>query len=217
MVDTPFADRTEAGAALAQRLHAHAGRDDVVLHALPRGGVPVAYEIARRLDLPLDVTIVRKVGVPGHEELAMAAVASGGVLVRNEDVIGQLGIDDDTLESRAAPQREEVRARERRFRGNLETPAVEGKTVIVVDDGIATGSTVKAALRALRQRDPEEIVLAVPVAPAAVIGELEDLADEVHCLLTPRVFGAVGMWYRRFDQVPDETVRNLLEDAPRAA
>lgn len=208
-----FRNRLDAGRELADRLQDVAGRDDAVVYALPRGGVPVGFEVARRLGVPLDVMVVRKLGVPGHEELAMGAIASGGVVVRNEEVIAGLGIDDDTLEQVAARERVELRRREQRFRGDRTTPSVEGRTVIVVDDGIATGSTVKAAVRALRQRGPDRIVVAIPVAPREAIGELGDLADEVRCLQTPAPFMAVGAWYEDFRQTTDDEVRELLDRA----
>jgi putative phosphoribosyl transferase len=208
-----YTDRGEAGRVLADILGDYAEREDVVIHALPRGGVPVAHEIARRLDLPLDVMVVRKLGTPGHEELAMGAVASGGVTDLNDGIIHDLQIPEATVAEVAERERDEVRDRERRFRGDRETPAVAGRTVIVVDDGVATGSTLRAALRALRRRDPERVVVAVPVAPPSVIDDLDGLAEEVHCPLTPQRFGGVGAWYRDFDQVSDDEVRRLLDAA----
>lgn len=208
-----FHNRTDAGHQLADGLQEFAGRDDVVVHALPRGGVPVGFEVAQRLGAPLDVIVVRKLGVPGHEELAMGAIASGDVTVRNDDVIGGLGIDDDTVERVAVREREELRRREQRFRGDRDTPSVEGKTVIVVDDGIATGSTVRAAVQALRRRKPARIVVAMPVAPREACGELEELADDVVCLQTPAPFMAVGAWYEDFRQTTDDEVRDLLDRA----
>lgn len=208
-----FADRAEAGAALSDALHRYAGRDDVVVLALPRGGVPIGFEVARRLDAPLDVVVVRKIGAPGHEELAMGAVASGGSIVRNDRVIAHMNVDEATFAHAAKQKRREVRAREERFRGDRDALSVTGHTVLVVDDGIATGSTARAALGAIRGLGPARLVLAVPVAPPDVIPGLQDVADEVVCLQTPRAFMSVGSWYRAFPQVPDDEVRRLLDRA----
>jgi predicted phosphoribosyltransferase len=213
MRDARFTDRTEAGRELADALSRFGDRDDVVVHALPRGGVPVGYEVAVALDAPLDVIVVRKIGAPGHEELAMGAVASGGAIVRNERVIADLGIDDATFDHVARRKRGEVRERELRFRGGRPAPPVEGKTVIVVDDGIATGSTIQAAVRVLRPRAPSHIVVAVPVAPRDAIDLLREIADEVVCLVTPTPFLAVGSYYREFSQVQDYEVRGIRDDA----
>lgn len=210
----PFRNREEAGRRLAERLSGYADQNVVVM-ALPRGGVPVGYEIARALQAPLDVVVVRKVGVPGHEELAMGAVASGGVLVRNDDVIAPLGIREEILEDAAAEKRQEVEARERVFRGDRETPDLAGRTVIVVDDGIATGSTMRASLRALRQSDAERLVVAVPVASETACREMRDFADEVICLIATDQLIAVGQWYRDFAQVSDREVVELLDAAAR--
>lgn len=204
-----FADRNEAGRALGDALEGYRGSDVVVL-ALPRGGVPVGFEIAKHLTAPLDVIIVRKIGTPAREELAMGAVASGGVLVRNEHVIAAVGVDEATFAQLAEQKHREVSDRERLFRGEKEPISVRGNVVIVVDDGIATGSTITAALQALKQLKPSRIVVAVPVAPPEAVAAMGELADEVLCLETPTPFMAVGSWYRDFRQVPDDEVRRLL-------
>lgn len=208
----PFENREEAGRLLAAELGAYEDHDAVVM-ALPRGGVPVAFEVAKTLRAPLDVVVVRKVGVPGHEELAMGAVASGGVLVRNEEVIAGLGIREETIEAAAEDKRREVSIRERAFRGDRETPDLEGRTVIVVDDGIATGSTMRASLLALRRRGPDRLVVAVPVASRTACEEMRELADDVICLIATDDLIAVGQWYRDFEQVPDPEVVELLDAA----
>jgi putative phosphoribosyl transferase len=208
-----FHDRHHAGQALAGRLARYARRPDVLVLALPRGGVPVGYEVARALGAPLDVFLVRKLGVPGQEELAMGALASGGVLVRNPDVIAALDIADDVLYSVAGREQQELRRRERLFRGDRPAPAVTRRTVILVDDGLATGSTMRAAVAALRRLDPARVVVAVPVGAAETCDELAGEADEVVCAQTPAPFMAVGMWYEDFTQTTDEEVRQLLEQA----
>lgn len=207
-----FKDRVEAGRKLADELSRYKSRDDVVVLGLPRGGVPVAFEVARAIAAPLDVLVIRKVGVPGHEELAMGAVATGDTTVYNDSVIRQVGIDDTTFERVASAEREALAKRELLFRGDRKATSVTGKTVIVVDDGIATGSTMKAAVKALRQNQPDRIIIAVPVAPAGTIRELELTADEVICLVTPHPFLAVGAWYRDFAQTTDSEVRRLLDN-----
>lgn len=216
MTGHPFQNRAEAGQRLAEELARYEDDDPVVL-ALPRGGVSVGFEIARALQAPLDVVVVRKVGVPGHEELAMGAVASGGVLVRNEDVIGGLGISEEIIDRAAEAKRQEVSTRERAFRGARKTPDLKGKTVIVVDDGIATGSTMRAALLALRERDIGHLVVAVPVASESACNEMRSLADDVICLIATDDLIAVGQWYRDFSQVSDDEVVSLLEDAARVS
>lgn len=208
----PFENREEAGRLLAGELAAYEDRDVVVM-ALPRGGVPVAFEIAKALRAALDVVVVRKVGVPGHEELAMGAVASGGVLVRNDEVIAGLGIREETIEAAAEDKQREVAIRERAFRGDREAPDLEGRTVIVVDDGIATGSTMRASLLALGRRDPHRLVVAVPVASRTACEEMRSLADEVICLIATDDLIAVGQWYRDFVQIPDREVVDLLDAA----
>jgi putative phosphoribosyl transferase len=208
-----FADRREAGLALAEALDAHSDTDDVVVLALPRGGVPVGYEVARHLNAPLDVIVVRKIGTPGHQELAMGAVASGGALFRNEQVISSTGINEGAFNQVADQKHREVRDREHLFRGDRDPLAVRGKVVIVIDDGIATGSTITAAIQALRQIEPARVIAAVPVAPPATVAVLSEIADDVVALKTPTPFMAVGHWYQDFPQVPDKKVIRLLKKA----
>jgi predicted phosphoribosyltransferase len=209
----PFRDRAEAGRALAGELDRYAGRSDVVVLALPRGGVPVAAQIAASLGAPLDVFLVRKVGVPGHEELAMGAIASGGTLVWNESVLRGVGLPAERIQRAVAREREELERRERAYRGERPPPEVRGRTVILVDDGLATGASMRAALAALREKQPARIVVAVPVGARETCRELEGDADEVVCVATPQPFDAVGLWYRDFSQTTDEEVREWLEAA----
>ncbi|HYG98798.1 MAG TPA: phosphoribosyltransferase [Terriglobales bacterium] len=211
-----FEDRRDAGRILAGELAEYAGRDDVVVLALPRGGVPVGYEVARALRVPLDVFVVRKLGTPGQEELAMGALASGGVLVVNEDVVDALGIPQETLSAIARRELVEVERRERSYRGNRAPVEVSGKVVILVDDGLATGSTMRAAAQAVRQMGPKRVVVAVPVASALTCEHLSREVDEVLCPRTPERFFAVGQWYREFQQTSDEEVRELLARAAEA-
>jgi putative phosphoribosyl transferase len=208
-----FRNREEAGRQLAELLSDYANRDDVVVLALPRGGVPVAAEVAKALHTPLDVLIVRKVGVPGHEELAMGAIASGGVLVLDEGIVHGLGIDRELLERVIARELREIERREAAYRGDRAPPDLEGKTVILVDDGLATGSTMRAAALAVRRFNPARIVVAVPVAAAETCGEFRDVVDKVVCDLTPQPFHAVGLWYDDFSQTSDDEVRELLGSA----
>jgi predicted phosphoribosyltransferase len=208
-----FHDRTEAGRHLAAELRKYAGRPDVLVLALPRGGVPVAFEVAQALRAPLDVFLVRKLGVPGHEELAMGAVASGGVRVLNETVVGKLGIPDEVIDAVTAEEGQELERRERAYRGGRPAPDVRGRVVILVDDGLATGSTMRAAVVALRQQSPSRIVVAVPVGAPETCAEFQDEADESICARTPEPFYAVGLWYRDFSQTTDEEVGELLERA----
>src|SRR4030088_2821714 len=208
-----FGDRRDAGRFLAERLREYRGRPDVLVLALPRGGVPVGFEVARALGAPLDVLVVRKLGLPGNEELAMGAIASGGVRVLNPDVVEQLRVPEPVIEHVAAQEQLELERREELFRGGRAGIDPAGRTVILVDDGLATGSTMKAAIQALRQRHPAEIVVAVPVAPAQTCREMADLADRVVCLLKPTMFGGVGEWYLDFRQTSDGEVRSLLEAA----
>jgi putative phosphoribosyl transferase len=208
-----FRDRSEAGRVLAARLARYADRPDVMVLALPRGGVPVGYEVARALHAPMDVFIVRKLGVPGHEELAMGAVASGGVRVLNDQVVAGLGVPDYVIDAVAAWEQQELERRERLYRGQRPPPDVRGKTVILVDDGLATGSTMLAAVRALRQLGPARVVVAVPVASRDTCELLKSEVDEVVCAVTPEPFYAVGLWYRNFSQTTDEEVRELLEQS----
>jgi erythromycin esterase-like protein/predicted phosphoribosyltransferase len=208
-----FKNRAEAGRALAERLREYAGRDDVVLLALPRGGVPVAYEVARALDAPLDVFLVRKLGVPGHEELALGAIATGGTRVLNTQLVESLGLPNEWIEAIDAKERRELERRERLYREGRPPPDVTGRTAILVDDGLATGSTMLAAVEAIRQDDPAKVVVAVPVADPEVCRALGSVADDVVCVSTPQPFGAVGAWYEDFSQTTDDEVRGLLARA----
>jgi predicted phosphoribosyltransferase len=206
-----FRDRADAGRRLAERLGPMTG--DVVVLGLPRGGIPVAYEVARALGAPLDVFVVRKLGVPGHEELAMGAIASGGVRVVNRDVVDALGIPPRVLDEVAAAEGRELERRERSYRDGRPAPEVAGRTVVLVDDGLATGSSMRAAVAALRQLGPERVVVAVPVAAASTCQELRAEVDDVVCSATPEPFVAVGRFYEDFSQTSDEEVRALLADA----
>jgi putative phosphoribosyl transferase len=214
---TVFRDRVEAGDVLAARLGHYAGRDDVLVLALPRGGVPVAARVAKALGAPLDVFVVRKLGVPGHEELAMGAIASGGVRVHNEEVVSKLRLDDATIERVAEAEERELARREHRYRERRPPPELAGRVVILVDDGLATGSTMRAAVAAARRLGPARVVVAVPTAPASTCVELRREADEVVCATTPRPFRAVGYSYRSFPQTSDEEVRDLLQAVWTAA
>jgi len=205
-----FKNRTQAGQALARELSQYDRRQDVIVLGLPRGGVPVAFEVARELGAPLDVLIVRKLGVPGWEELAMGAIASGGVRVINDAVVRAEGIPDAAIEQVATREGNELRRREQKYRGHAGPLPVEGKIVILVDDGIATGSTFSAAVRALRQQGPARIVMAVPVAAADAWDTLRPMVDEAVALLTPADFRAVGQWYEDFGQTTDAEVASLL-------
>ncbi|HWQ11283.1 MAG TPA: phosphoribosyltransferase [Roseiflexaceae bacterium] len=209
----PFRDRREAGRQLAAMLTAYAHRPDVLVLALPRGGVPVAFEVARALDAPLDVFLVRKLGVPGHEELAMGAIASGGVRVLNEQLVHTLSIPDHVIEAVAAREQQELARRERLYRGERPPPDLRGRTVILVDDGLATGATMYAAVKALRQQLPARIVVAVPIAAPEACAELSEEVDDIVCAATPEPFYAVGLWYADFSQTTDEEVRDLLRRA----
>jgi erythromycin esterase-like protein/predicted phosphoribosyltransferase len=205
-----FRDRRDAGRQLGERLKVYASRPDVIVLALPRGGVPVAYEVARALRVPLDVFVVRKLGVPGHEELAMGAVATGGVRVLNDEVVKRLGIPDFIIDTAAAEEQQELARRERLYRGSRPPPDVRGRTVILVDDGLATGATMHAAIEALRQQQPARIVVAVPTASPDTCEQMRKEVDEVVCAVTPEPFQAVGRWYQDFSQTTDEEVRALL-------
>jgi predicted phosphoribosyltransferase len=205
-----FRDRYEAGAALARRLDRFADRDDVVVLALPRGGVPVAFQVAESLGAPLDVFVVRKLGMPGHPEYAIGAIASGGVRVLSEDAIRALRIPAVDIESVTVREQAELHRREREYRQGLPPISIRGHTVILVDDGLATGSTMTAAVQAVRRLEPARVVVAVPVGAPQSCEELTAVADEVVCLATPEPFQAVGLWYRDFSQTSDEEVRALL-------
>jgi putative phosphoribosyl transferase len=208
-----FQDRREAGRFLARKLTHYADRPEVLVLALPRGGVPVAFEVARALHAPLDIFLVRKLGLPGHEELAIGAIASAGVCVLNHDVVRALGITEDDIATVAAAEQQELERRERIYRGDRPTPDVRGRTIILIDDGLATGSTMRAAVAALRQQGPARIVVAVPVGAPETCAEFQDEADEAICARTPEPFYAVGLWYRDFSQTTDEEVHDLLQRA----
>ena len=210
-MDRPFANRHEAGVELASKLRQYAGRDDVVVLALPRGGVPVAFEVAEALDAPLDIFLVRKLGLPGHPELAMGAIASGGVLVVNDDVVRWYGVPDRVIEVVARDEQAELERRDREYRQGRPLIDLRGKTVLLVDDGLATGSTMKAAVGAVRQHGPAHVVVAVPVGAPSSCHEFADITDEIVCARTPEPFSAVGQWYRDFSQTTDEEVRELLD------
>jgi predicted phosphoribosyltransferase len=212
-MDDLFRNRAEGGRVLAQQLKSYAHRLDVIVLGLPRGGVPAAYEVARALEAPLDVFLVRKLGVPGYEELAMGAIASGGVRVLNDEVVQGLQIPPRAVEAVAKRETRELQRREQLYRQGRPPLDVSGRTVILVDDGLATGSTMRAAVQALRQMRPARIVVAVPTAPPETCAELQAVADEVVCAITPRHFGGVGAWYQDFSQTSDDEVRELLARA----
>lgn len=206
----PYEDRREAGRVLADALAHYRGRPNLLVLALPRGGVPVAYEVARALKAPLDVFVVRKLGFPGHEEYAMGAIASGGVRVMNP--VPGLPVTPEAVAAAVARELPELQRRERLYRGQRPAPDLLGRTVIVIDDGLATGATMHAALLAIRQQQPARLVMAVPVGAADSCRALQAVADEVVCVATPEPFHAVGLWYRQFPQTSDDEVRSLLED-----
>src|SRR6195256_183876 len=205
-----FRNRNEAGRFLAEQLTMYASPPDVLVLALPRGGVPVAYEVARALAAPLDVFLVRKLGVPGYEELAMGAVATGGVRVLNDQLIERLGIPEQLIDAVAARELQELARRERLYRDGRPPPDISGRTVILIDDGLATGATMQAAIEALRQQNPARIVVAVPTGSPDTCEEMKAKADDVICAITPEPFQAVGRWYRDFSQTTDEEVEALL-------
>src|SRR4051812_19867388 len=213
-MDRRFTTRREAGEKLASLLTSYANQKDVLVLALPRGGVPVAYEVARALGAPLDVFIVRKLGVPGHEELAMGAIASGGVRVLNDDVLRHIPVPKPAIEAVAKREQAGLVRREAGYRGSKPPLDVRGKTVVVVDDGLATGSTMRAAVRALRAMDAGSIIVAVPVAARDTCEEFRAEVDDIVCLRTPEPFQAVGLWYEDFAQTTDEEVHELLAGAP---
>jgi len=212
-MERAFPNRAEAGRLLAEKLEKYADRNDVIVLGLPRGGVPVAYEVAKSLRVPLDVFIVRKLGVPGFEELAAGAIASGGVRVLNEDVLRALPNADEIIESVTAKETAELERREKSYRDDRPAPELRDRVVILVDDGLATGATMHAAVKALRQRGVAKIVVAVPVGPPDTCREFEDEADETICASTPEFFQAVGQYYEDFSQTSDEEVRDLLSRA----
>jgi len=208
-----FEDRRQAGRVLGDVLATHLERDDVVVLALPRGGVPVGYEVARRLGAPLDVFVVRKLGMPGHEEYAIGAIASGGVQTVNDAFAHRFGITPETIAEIAARERRELERREHAYRADRPAHDVAGKIAILVDDGLATGATMRAAVLGLRQLRPARLIVAVPVAAAEACADLQNVADHVVCATTPEPFRAVGLWYQDFRQTTDEEVRALLAAA----
>jgi putative phosphoribosyl transferase len=214
MIET-LRNRNEAGQLLAKKLTAYANRSDLLVLGLPRGGVPVAFEIATALNAPLDICIVRKLGVPGHEELAMGAIAMGGVMVLNEEVVKGAKIARSIIERVAAREKLELARRDRLYRGDRPFPELRDRTVILVDDGIATGSTLKAAIAIVRQQQPKSIVVAVPVAPQSTCHELKEEVDEVVCLMMPEPLRAIGLWYDDFLPTSDAEVQDLLARAER--
>ena len=211
-----FRDRVDAGRVLARQLERYRGRPDLLVLALPRGGVPVAFEVARELGAPLDVFVVRKLGMPGHEEYAIGAIASGGVRIINEEAIPTSGVTNAEIDAVTAEERLEVERRERRYRDGRSLPKITGKTVILVDDGLATGSTMRAAVAALREEKPARLVVAVPTAAPETCREIGALVDDMVCAMTPEPFYAVGLWYEDFGQTTDEEVHDLLAIAAGA-
>jgi predicted phosphoribosyltransferase len=212
---TSFQDRRHAGRKLARNLSIYAGKADILILALPRGGVPVAYEVALALNAPLDVFIVRKLGLPGREELAMGAVASGGVRVLNGDIIRMLNIPDEVINLVAKRELQELQRRERLYRGNRPKPELRDRTILLIDDGLATGASMRAAIAGLRAQHPARIVIAVPTAAPDVCEAFQSEADEIICAITPEPFYGVGRWYEDFSPVSDEEVQVLLEEANR--
>jgi putative phosphoribosyl transferase len=210
-----FPDRKEAGCELVKSLSRYADRPDVIVVGVPRGGIPVAFEVATKLNVPLDVILLRKLGVPYQEELAFGAVASGGVRVLDQEIVEAAQISDSEIELIAARERKELERRERAYRGERLPLDVRGKTVIVVDDGIATGSSIRAGIRALRKMNPARLVIAVPVAPASTCRRLEHEVDELVCLQAPSSFVAIGVFYDDFSQVSDKEVTDLLHRSMR--
>jgi predicted phosphoribosyltransferase len=208
-----FADRFDAGRLLASKLRSFANRSGVAVLALPRGGVPVGFEVAKALNAPLDVFVVRKLGLPGQEELAMGAIASGGVCVLNEDLVRALGIPNELIDAVAAKEEQELERREHLYREGRPALAVQGRSVILVDDGLATGSSMRVAVMALKRKKPAQIVVAVPVGAPATCAEIESEVDQIVCVATPEPFRSVGEWYGDFSQTSDEEVRDLLRRA----
>lgn len=206
-----FVDRHEAGKLLAEELKNYTKNQNVIILALPRGGVPVAYEIATALSVPLDIFVVRKLGVPGHEELAMGAIATGDVTVFNNDILHTMAISQNSIESVIGMEKKELARREKAYRGNRPPLTLSGKIIILVDDGIATGATMRAAIKALRQQHPSNIIVAVPVAARETYDEIKTWVDKMICLLKPENFYAVGVWYENFPQTSDEEVFELLK------
>lgn len=214
-METCYYDRTQAGRILASMLTRYANRRDVLILALPRGGVPVAYEVAKALHAPLDIFLVRKLGVPGHEELAMGAIATGGVRVINQDVVRTLYISPQVLDDVAFYEQQELERRERIYRDNRPVPVMRDQTVLLIDDGLATGATMRAAVQALRVQAPAKIVIAVPVAAYSTYRQFRTEVDEIICAQTPEIFYGVGWWYEDFSQTSDQQVRELLSRSAR--
>lgn len=212
-IEVPIPDRVAAGKTLVGLLEAYRNQPDAIVLALPRGGVPVAWEIARELGLPLDLMLVRKLGMPGHEEYAMGAIASGGVRVLNQEALGFGRVSESTLEAVTARERRELERRDRLYRGERPQPELRDRQVLLVDDGLATGSTMRAAVQAVRQQAPARIVLIAPVASTEAIASLRPLVDEVVCPLVPDWLSSIGEWYRHFGQTSDEEVQELLREA----
>jgi predicted phosphoribosyltransferase len=210
-----FKDRRDAGRKLAEELSTYAGRSDVIVLALPRGGVPVGYEVALALGAPLDIFIVRKLGLPGHEELAIGAIASGGVRVLNDDIIQALNIPPRVIDTVAQRELGELERRERAYRGDRPAPEVHDRVVILIDDGLATGASMRAAVAGLRALHPAQIVVAVPTAAPETCAALEPEVDRIVCAMTPEPFYGVGRWYEDFSQTTDDEVRMFLEEANR--
>ena len=208
-----YLNRKEAGQILAKALNAYADRDNVVVLALPRGGVPVAYEIAKELHAPLDVFIVRKLGVPGHSELAMGAIAMGGAMVFNDEIVNDLQIPESAIQAVIAKEEQELKRRNMAYRGGHPFPSLKGKIVILVDDGIATGATIRAAIKALRQLHPATLIVAVPVADKSICDQIKPSVDYFYCPMQPYSLYAVGAWYDDFSQTEDEEVYTLLKEA----
>ena len=211
----PFRDRVEAGRALAHKLESYRGQEDVLVLALPRGGVPIAFEVSRAIEAPLDIYLVRKLGVPGHEELAIGAIASGGVRVLNHDVVYMTGIDEQGIDAIAEREQKEIERRERTYRDGRPAAEIAGKTIILIDDGLATGATMLAAARAIRKQRPAKLVVAVPVSSPEVCDYFRKEVDEIVCAEMPTPFQAVGLWYDDFTQTSDEEVRELLDRSAR--
>jgi putative phosphoribosyl transferase len=212
---TQFKDRRDAGRILAQKLSAYTGRLDVIVFALPRGGVPVAYEVALALNAPLDVFIVRKLGLPGQEELAIGAIASGGIRVLNDDIIRALAVPEEVINVVAQREFQELQRREQMYRGDRPASDIRDRTIILVDDGLATGASMRAAVAGLRTRHPARIVIAVPTAAPETCDAFKFEVDEIVCAMTPEPFEGVGRWYADFRQTTDEEVRTFLEEATR--
>jgi predicted phosphoribosyltransferase len=211
----PFTDRSDAGRALARKLTAYRSNADIVVLALPRGGVPVAFEVAEFLDAPLDIFLVRKLGVPGHEELALGAIASGGVRVLNHDVLYMMGIEEQGIDAIAEREQQEIERQQQAYRAGKVAVEIEEKIVILIDDGLATGATMLAAARAIRKLRPKRLIVAVPEAAPATCDFFRQEVDEIVCAETPSPFQAVGLWYEDFSQTSDEEVRNLLARSVR--